>query len=209
MAQKGKPKHVVAPGIVQYDLTKIDVAEQLIISAVRQFFGDAHPVPVYLLACSAREILTTIGDKTGVETILHALARKRGLPLKNLINAAHSFAGFFKHADRNPTGRLTFSDSDVDHILMMACHDFGRITKGMPVEAQIYEAWAVALAFARVSDAPLRRQALIKAAIEMFPGIRRANRKQQKQLGLDALNRMQSDPELQMTYSREVQLSQA
>ena len=204
MARQGTPKHIVAAGIVEYDLTKLDVAEQLIKSAVWQFFEDAHPVPVYLLTCSAREILTTIGDKTGVETILHTIARKRGYKLEALIKNVHAFARFFKHANSDPTAKLRFRENEVDHVLMVACDDFGRITKGMPIEAQVYQAWCAALAFARVSEAPLRQQARIKSAIQMFPGIRRANRQAQKKLGLDALNRVKSDPELQMQYSREV-----
>ena len=204
---KSNSRHVVAKGIVAYDLTKIDVAEQLIISAVRQFFEDAHPVPVYVLASAAREILTTIGDKTGVKTVLHAIADRRGPTLKNMAREAHMFAGFFKHADRDPAGKLHFSEHEVDSVLAMACQDFGRITRGMPIEAQIFELWIYALSFARVSDAPLRGQRMIKLAIQRFPGIRTADRRRQKQLGLDLLNRLKDDPELKMNYSREVKMA--
>jgi hypothetical protein len=51
-------------------LTKIDVAEAHLITAVRAHFRDEHPASVYLLAASAREILTTIGEKTGTRTML-------------------------------------------------------------------------------------------------------------------------------------------
>jgi hypothetical protein len=51
------------------------VAEALLVTAIR-FFEDGHPVPIYQLASSAREILTTVGDKTGVETLLHTYANK-------------------------------------------------------------------------------------------------------------------------------------
>lgn len=67
-------------------------------TAIRLFFENAHPVPIYLLATSAREILTTIGDKTGVETVLHSYAKKKGLTLAEAAKQAHTFAGFFKHA---------------------------------------------------------------------------------------------------------------
>jgi hypothetical protein len=43
------------------ELTKIDVAEAHIRTAVRLFFEGCHPVPVYTLANAAREILTSIG----------------------------------------------------------------------------------------------------------------------------------------------------
>lgn|ERR1017187_2872019 len=67
--------HITGAGAVTYDLTKIDVAAAHIRTAVRLFFEDSHPVPIYTLASAAREMLTFIGEKTGVETI-PALASK-------------------------------------------------------------------------------------------------------------------------------------
>ncbi len=205
--RKKTPRHVVAKGIIAYNLSKIDVAESLLVTAIGLFFEDSHPVPIYQLASSAREILTTIGDKTGVDTVLHDYANKKGLTLKQVVQQAHTFANFFKHADRDPTAKLNFSEDEVDSILAMACHDFSRITSGMPIEAQVFEAWIYALAFARVSDAPLRRQQLVKLCIKQFPRIRTADRKQQKKLGLDELQKLKDDPALRMQYSREVKLA--
>jgi hypothetical protein len=50
-------------------LTKIDVVEAQIRAAVRMFFRDEHPVPVYTLANAAREIIATIGEQIEVETV--------------------------------------------------------------------------------------------------------------------------------------------
>lgn len=206
--QKKTHRHIVAKGITSYDLTKLDVAEALLVAAIQLFFEDGHPVPIYQLASSAREILTTIGDKAGVETVLHALAKRKGLTLAELAKQAHTFANFFKHANRDPTETLHFSEDETDAVLAMACDDFGRITGGMPIEAQIFQTWICALAFARVQDAPLRDRQLIKSAIQQFPGIRTADRKLQKKLGLDVLIKVKDDPALQMKYSREVKLAQ-
>ena len=138
-----KPRsRIVGEDIKTFELTKIDIAETLIRTAVRLFFQDEHPVPIYQLASSAREILTTVGEKVGVETVLHAIAKKRNVPLKTLVGEAHKFAGRFKHANRNPTEKIQFRETDVDWVLLLACHDFGRVTGGMPVEAQVFEAWA-------------------------------------------------------------------
>ena len=199
------PKRIVATGAQGYELTKIDVAEALIQAAVRLFFEGAHPVPIYQLASSAREILTTIGEKVGVETILHSIAKRKAVPVKTLINQAHKFAKFFKHANSDPTEKLSFSEFEIDHVLLLACHDFGRVTGGMPIEAQVFEAWAQAGAWRRIADVPFRRQA-IKQAIRLFPGIRSADRKTQKRIGLEALKRVEHDPAYQMEIQREVKL---
>jgi hypothetical protein len=55
-------------------LTKIDVAEAHLVTAVRSLFRGEHPASIYLLAASAREILTTIGSKIGVRTLLHPIS---------------------------------------------------------------------------------------------------------------------------------------
>lgn len=206
MPRKKTPGHVTGAGAATYELTKIDVAAAHIRTAVKLFFEDAHPVPIYTLASAARELLTTIGDKAGVETILHALAKKQNMKVGEMSKLAHEFAGFFKHADRDPTATVTFREIEVDSVLVLACHDFGRIANGMPVEAQVFEAWIYALAYKRVSEAGLRRQRLIKLCIREFPGIRTATRQQQKTLGLAAMNRALADPSLQMEYKRVVEL---
>jgi hypothetical protein len=65
----------------------------------------------------------------------------------------------------------------------------------------------IALAFERVHDAPVKGQRMIRPAIKQFLGIRTADRKKQKQLGLAVVQRLKDDPELQMEYSREVKLA--
>src|SRR5664280_941709 len=198
--------HITGADAVTYDLTKIDVAAAHIRTAVRLFFEDSHPVPIYTLASAAREMLTFIGEKIGVETILHSLAKARNIDVAVLAKQAHEFAGFFKHADRNPAATIKFSETEVDSVLVLACHDFGRVTGGMPVEAQVFEAWIFALAYPRVSNAPLKKQRLIRLCIREFPGIRSATRQEQKKLGLVVLNRALADPSLQMEFKRVVEL---
>jgi hypothetical protein len=128
-------------------VTKIDVAEAQICAAVRMFFGGGHPVPVYTLANAACEIVATIGEKIDVETVQQELAASRGIKVKEMLRPLGAAANFFKHADRDADQTLDFDEGDAEVVLQLACHDFGRITGGMPVEAQIYEAWMLQLHF--------------------------------------------------------------
>jgi hypothetical protein len=109
-----------------------------------------------------------------------------------------------KHADQDPDDKIAFREDAVDGVLGVACHDFGRVTGGMPVEAHVYEDWVYSLMYAKVSDAPLKLQRIIKLAIRQFPKIRTADRRAQKKLGLDLLNRMIDNPDLQLEYRSEV-----
>jgi hypothetical protein len=187
-------------------LSKIDVAEAQICAAVRMFFKGDHPVPVYTLANAAREIVASIGTQSDIATVQKELADKRGISARELVKPLIGPANFFKHADKDASAILEFDENDVEVVLQLACHDFGRITGGMPVEAQIYEAWIAAIAFRRVSEAPLRSQALIKRVIQFFPGIRSAERPEQKRIGLDVLMKALGDPALQMEIRRQVDL---
>lgn len=188
-------------------LTKIDVAEAHLISAVRLHFQCGPPASVYLLAGSAREILTTIGDKTGIRTMLHGIADDLGRPLKDLIDAAHQHVNFLKHANRDPQAVLEdFTENDVDTLLFVACHDLLRVTKGQPIEAQVFEAWWFAISWSKVAQAPLKAQPIIRHCIKRFKGIRSLPREGQLRLGWEKLQAAAADPKLRMELQREVVL---
>ena len=74
----------------------------------------------------------------------------------------------------------------------------------MPISAQVYQAWSLALAYKKIGDAPFRQQMTIRRLIAFFPGIRSASRQQQKQLGLQALQKAITDLGLIMEYRRDV-----
>ena len=93
------------------ELTKIDVAEAHIRTAVRLFFEGCHPVPVYTLANAAREILTSIGEKTGIQTVTYSLAKRKGVTHKSLVRDVKRDANYFKHADRDARDVLRFNDA--------------------------------------------------------------------------------------------------
>jgi hypothetical protein len=188
-------------------LTKIDVAEAHLITAVRAHFRGDHPASVYLLAASAREILTTIGERTGTRTMLAEAAELTGKPLKELAEFANRFAGFLKHADRDPTAVLKgFSTRDTDIVLYVACRDFHRVAKGQPVELQVFVAWYLATAFERVSAAPLHMRPFVRRCIKLFPRIRRVGRAGQQRIGLEQMEKASHNPALRMEIQREVVL---
>ena len=165
-------------------LNKIDVAEAHIIAAVKLFFETGHPASVYTLASAAREILTTLGDKQGIETLLHQMAKWKGETLKQQIDKAHAFG-----------------------ILFIACHDFGRITGGLPVHGQVYEGFWLAKTYPAASKLPLSKQRLAKSLFKVFYGVRSAKLPEQKRIGLAVLQRALADPGLQMQINREIKIA--
>ena len=193
------------PAGQKLDLTKIDAAEAQLKAAVRMYFENKHLAPVYTLANAVREVVGQIGEHLDVETVQKEIAKARGMKVEDMIRPLTKTANFFKHANRDPTANINLHDDDVEVVLFLACHDFGRVAGGMPIEAQVFEAWAYAAAIERVSQAPLRRQQLIKRMIAAFPGLRRASdRAEQKRIGLEIMEQALRDKSLEMVIRREV-----
>jgi len=156
-------------------LTKIDVAEAQLKAAVHMFFNGGHPVPVYTLANALREIVGKIGELINVETTHRILAAKNKEGAEKLKKTFDGIGGFFKHANHDAGDTIQLDEIFVEVALELACNDFARVTRGMPVEAQVYEAWVNAVTFEHISDVPPHKQHLIKNAIKLFPGVRDAS----------------------------------
>jgi len=176
-------------------ITKLAVAERLIVASVRTVFGGGDPVPAYLLAASARAITSALCDSRGICSFLDdALKHYPSLSKNDLYRMANRHAGLFKHADRDPEAELeNFTDEQVDEVLFIAAHDFGRLCQGMPIEAQIFEAWFLVLQ--GVAEAELPELA------KLFPGLRGRPRFDQVAEGGRVLKQMRSDPAFKMSYS--------
>ena len=174
-------------------------------TAVRVFFEGGHLVSVYTLANAAREIVAKIGELKGVETAHQNLAAQDGPGAKKLLKHIDRTAAFFKHANHDARATTVLNENHVELVLELACNDFARVTGGMPVEAQVYEAWLNAVLTEHVSEAPLRNQYLIRRATELFPGARGASdRAEQKTIGLRVMERALRDPSLEMKIKRVV-----
>jgi len=176
-------------------VTKLAVAERLIVASVRIVFEGGDPVPAYVLAASAREITSALCESRGRASFLDdALEHHPSLSKKELYRMASSHVGFFKHADRDAEAELEeFTHTQLDDVLFIASHDFGRLCGGMPLEAQVFEAWFLALRGAL--DAELPRLA------QLFPNLRARPRFDQLAEGGRVLSQVKSDPSFKMTYS--------
>jgi hypothetical protein len=170
------------------------------------FFEDKDPISVHTLACAAREITSGLGTKMKIETVLDDYAKASGRSRKKAEGSTTRKANFMKHADHDPDATLEFDESENDMILFLACHDFGRIAKGMPIEAQVYELWHFATHVKKLRNLPPSRQKAIKACIKAFPNVRSASRKEQKAVGLRVLEKCLADPSLGMEIQRIVAL---
>lgn len=186
-------------------LTKIDVAEAHVISAVRLHFQCGPPASVYLLAGSAREILTTLAEKAGTRAMIHLVADHSGRQLEDLYQAVHEHVRFLKHANRDPQAVLEdLTEDNIDGLLFIACGDLIRIATARPIEALIFVVWYLAIHYSKDAGTSLRAPPFIRDYIKYFSGILSLPRKEHLRLGCRKLQEATDDPNLLMELQREV-----
>ena len=173
-------------------ITKSDAALCQLDTAIRLFFADDDPVSVHTLAGSAATVFEDLCRHNDIEPFFEHIYRtlKSDSPkeLRDLIN---EFKNFFKHADRDPLRLLQeFDDEANDHMLYIAVEDAHRLLGGLPVTAQVFQAWFCACYPEKL--APW----VNKDFAALFPGIRKMNRADQKRLGLRKIEEVQDDPRL-------------
>jgi hypothetical protein len=152
-------------------------------------------------------LLTNLGHHMKIDTYIDMMARWQEMDVATLRRKAVRSFNFMKHGDKDPTAVLDdFSDLDNEGVLFCACRDLVQVAQGLPIEAQVFEAWFLAIKVKRVSADGLRWQEKIKRCIRHFPGVRSASRENQKQIGLHVHSQALTKPHLQMEMKRTVEL---
>jgi len=171
------------------DISKKDAALDEILLSINLIFSDSHHLSAHLLAASAREILNTIGEKTGIETFLRLYSGVDSEKFSGALKSASSMVSYLKHADRDYDKVLEgFDEESTDYILYFACYDYRAIFDELPIEAEVYEAWFWAVhadTFSNELHTP--RPTVVEISDQIFPGIRNLPRSAQKRAGLSEL----------------------
>lgn len=188
MAKKKKKPFHEPKDAATISVSKRDVARSHICTAVRLYFFEKNIVSAYLLAVSAREILTTLGSKSKIPTLVDQLANSQGMTAKDVISGIHLHAGFLKHANK-PEPDLSFSETNFLVALAVACNDYGTLFDMVPLEMQVFETWQYACLVTQISNEGLRTQKILRECLSAFPGIRGKSIEQQRIIGSQVLEK--------------------
>ena len=135
-------------------LTKVDVARQQLVTAIRLFFAREDAVSIYSLASNAWEVIDELCRLATVEseslrTRSH-IDRSKDLK-RDYINSP--YRNFFKHADRDPDAVLSgFTERSPEAVLFLACEDYIRLNRASPVEVQVFQFWFIAMYPEKLSE---------------------------------------------------------
>ncbi|WP_439542860.1 hypothetical protein [Hyphomicrobium sp.] len=167
-------------------LTKLDVARRQLVTAIRLHFADRDSVSVFSLATNAQEVLSTLCAKGSIRSFRECIARPVGMSdqqvQRTLINPVRNF---FKHANYDHDAvSEEFSDSDCDHVILIACIDILELERKSPVEVQTFLTWYAGVYPDKVPPDTF----MAIAANNKFPGLAALDRATQKERALKVLS---------------------
>ncbi|KNY06732.1 hypothetical protein AKG08_24185 [Achromobacter piechaudii] len=178
-------------------ITKIAAAKRQLTTAIRLYFDGGDQVSVYSLASNAWEVIDALCTSTNVESF--SKQTRENLPdrhtLKYYIN--EPCRNFFKHAeqDPDPDSSVELLESNVAAILFLAVEDYMRLRQGGPIEAQVFQAWFIAVFPEKIADEPVAQTALELVNLA-FPGIATLIASDQIEMGRWVLEAALKDPGL-------------
>lgn len=177
-------------------LTKKDVAQRQLVTAIQLLFDGGDPVSIYSLAANAWEVIDILCNKSGVESISNQTREHvpAGSDLKlHYVNSP--YRNFFKHADKDSDAILyDFDETNVDSLIFLGVEDYLRLFKKSPIEFQIFQLWYLATNVEKVSPDSLKE--ILQSVNSIFPSIRELTRKEQVLMGNKVLEDSLKDSDL-------------
>ena len=113
-------------------VSKLDAGRRQLECAIRLYFNNADTISVHTLSSAARNILIDICKHRGVTAEIF-----RNELISTYVKPEHTVAvrdryrqaeNFFKHADRDPDGLLSFNPEASDYVMFEGTEAFARLT---------------------------------------------------------------------------------
>lgn len=165
---------------------KIESARRQLGTALALYLRDCDPVSVHCLAGGGCEIIEYYAKKAGREPFISNILKAHpDLEIRKIRQLQRKYWTAFKHAthvnshEERDDDRLLaqFSDEQNDHVLFIGWYDYASATQMMPVEAQVHQAWYLAL-----HPTKLDQKHSLKPYENLFPDLRTKARVVQKQM---------------------------
>ncbi|MCC8982641.1 hypothetical protein [Bradyrhizobium acaciae] len=133
---------------------KMASARRQLGTALALYLQDLDPVSVHYLAGGGCELIEYYAKKAGAQPFTsHAIKTFPEMKIQEIRKLQRQFWNAFKHATQQHSGEerhdddllMQFSDEQNDHALFIGWYDYAGATNAMPIEAQVHQAWYLAL----------------------------------------------------------------
>jgi hypothetical protein len=180
-------------------LTPLVAARSQILTAIELLFADKDPVSVQALAGNARELLEDLCRQAGIQPMTELLLQDHpDKPKKDIYAALNLYRNCFKHLGDTEEKRQEdqrtlnqFDDTKNEYLLYVCVEDYVRLRGSMPIPMQIFHAW-----FCACHVDLIALQSHAQRFLDLFPGIQKMPRAQQKRGVATCIERFSDDPDL-------------
>jgi hypothetical protein len=159
-------------------LTKLEVAERHILTAVQMVTLEQSPVSVHVVVKSAEEILLSLGKTAAIKLPMDFLSYIRPAHRKHVQAKMKEAYNFFKHADRDP--RATLSAERLvklpelnDMVLMASIEHYRSLAKGIEPYMSLYLVVVMAIYPGLAADLPQDAPSLVRESWAVLKGTKR------------------------------------
>jgi len=124
-------------------IPKMDAAKRQLDTAIELFLKESDPISIHALAAASHEILSDIGKKQGIKSIIkgHALSLIKEDKKAGYIKKVNEAQNFFKHADSDTKTILDFNADQSTLLLFDACEMYLAINKGISALMFLFRGW--------------------------------------------------------------------
>jgi hypothetical protein len=176
---------------------KIKSARRQLGTALALYLQDQDPVSVHCLAGGGCELIECYAKKAGVEPFFsHIRKTFPEAKVNELRIIQRKFWNAFKHATHGHNGDerdddellSRFTDIQNDGALYVGWHDYYGAVGAMPIEAQVFQAWYIAL-----HPEKLNKSYSFEDYERLFPNIHAKPRAKQKRILVKVIEKMRSN----------------
>lgn len=128
-----------------YTLTKLEAARRQIETAVRLYFHGGDAISIHTLASAGCNVLVNLCTHRGANSpllladmILTFVKPEHHKKVRDKIRAPENF---FKHADRDPEGSITFNPESSEFFLLEAVEAYTTLTGEVPAAFATFRMW--------------------------------------------------------------------
>lgn len=129
----------------ELELDKLECSRRQLETAITLFFQDSDAVSIHTLTCAAYNVICDV-NKSRKGNPMFAKQRYVKMGGKPSLSDFNEPENFFKHADRDADGKLTFYPKFTECLLVDACEKYGELTGERVPEFLAFTLWFISQA---------------------------------------------------------------
>jgi plasmid stabilization system protein ParE len=168
-------------------VNKTEAATRQLDEAIELLFADHDPLAIRTLAAAAHGVFADLVEVSSPgESWRTRLIEESGLSKKDALASLNSAQNFLKHADRDPSAKLSFEEEENDDVIFIATIECGQLGQRLSFNMQVFQIWYLASYPEKLGS----EVALVMTARAAFPELHTHPREMKLSLGREFLEKL-------------------